>query len=209
MARDLTKTYLYHITDVTNLECIIARSGLLSDIAISQVGGPTLMIGHANIKLRRMTQYRVPCVANRLVGEFVPFYYCPRSPMLYTMNRGTTGLPPGGQINVVHLVTTVAAALKVGHPWAISDSNAGSNYAQFFDDIAKLDTLNWDAINAHTWHTVTSAKQAEFLVADHFPWTAIVGIGCHNAVTHARVDTILASADHKPKVLTKPAWYYG
>lgn len=208
MARDLNKTYLYHITDVTNLSNIIAKGGLLSDTAISSAGGPNLMIGHDHIKTRRMTQYRVPCAGNRLVGEFVPFYYCPRSPMLYVMNRGGTGLPPGGQVNVVHLVTTVQSALNVGSPWAISDSNAGSNYAQFFSDTAKLDTLNWDAINALSWNTVTSAKQAEFLVADYFPWTAILGIGCHNAGTHATVEEILATTAHKPKVLTKPAWYY-
>lgn len=208
MTRDLTKIYLYHITDVTNLEGITARGGLLSDIAISQAGGPTLMIGHANIKLRRMTQYRIPCAGNRLVGEFVPFYYCPRSPMLYTMNRGSTGLPPGGQSSVVHLVTTVQAALDVGHPWAISDSNAGSNYAQFFSDVEKLDTLNWEAINARIWHTVTSAKQAEFLVADMFPWASIKGIGCHNATTQSQVNAILKDCPHKPKVLTKPDWYY-
>lgn len=208
MARDLNKTYLFHITDVTNLSSIIAKGGLLSDIAISQAGGPNLMIGHAHIKQRRMTQYRVPCTANRLVGEFVPFYYCPRSPMLYTMNRGSTGLPAGMQTSVVHLVTTVQAALDVGQPWAISDSNAGSDYAQFFNDIAKLDALNWDAIEARMWNQVTSAKMAEFLVADRFPWTSIKGIGCHNPTTHARVEAILENVEHKPKVLTKPEWYY-
>lgn len=208
MTRDLTKTYLYHITDVSNLGTIIAKGGLLSDVAISNTGGPKVMIGHDHIKARRMTQYRVPCAGDRFVGEFVPFYYCPRPPMLFVMNKGATGLAAGGQTSVVHLISTVQRALDLGRPWAISDCNAGSNYAEFYNDTAKLDTLNWDAINAKYWQNVTTAKQAEFLVADHFPWESIAGIACHNASIQAKVVELLAPLRHQPNVITKPDWYY-
>lgn len=208
MARDLATTFIFHITDVSNLGAIIAKGGLLSDVAVSNSGGPKVMIGHSHIKDRRMTQYRVPCTGNRFVGEFVPFYYCPRPPMLYVMNRGGTGLALGGQASVVHLVSTVQKAIDLGRPWAISDCNAGSDYAQFYNDTAKLETLNWEAIEAKYWQNVTTAKQAEFLVADHFPWEAILGIACHNAKIQAQVEELLAPLTHKPKVITKPNWYY-
>lgn len=208
MSRDLSKTYLYHITDVSNLATIIAKGGLLSDVAISNSGGPAVMIGYSHIKERRMTQYRVPCAGNRFVGEFVPFYYCPRPPMLFVMNKGSTGRPAGGQTSVVHLVSTVQKAIDLDRPWAISDCNAGSDYAQFYNDIDKLDALNWVAIQETYWQSVASAKQAEFLVADHFPWAAIVGIACHNAKIKDKVEELLAPLNHKPKVITKPDWYY-
>lgn len=208
MPRDLTKTYIYHITDVTNLTKIIGNGGLLSDVAISKAGGPAVMIGHDHIKVRRMTQYRVPCTGNRFVGEFVPFYYCPRPPMLYVMNRGGTGLAAGGQTTVVHLISTVHLGTESGRPWAISDSNAGSAYAQFYSETDKLDLLNWEAIGARYWQEVTTAKQAEFLVADSFPWERILGIACHNATVGERVKTLLTPVAHKPQVLIKPNWYY-
>ena len=47
---------------------------------------PTV-IGYTHIKERRMKQIRVACCGGRFVGEFVPFYYCPRSPMLFTTNK--------------------------------------------------------------------------------------------------------------------------
>lgn len=209
MPRDLSKTRIYHITDVSNLAAIIAKGGLLSDVAISSAGGPQRMIGHSHIKQRRMTQYRVPCTGNRFVGEFVPFYYCPRPPMLYAMNKGATGLAVGGQTSVLHLVSSVQRALDLGRPWAIADSNAGGDYAQFYADTAQLETLNWDAINASFWQNVVSAKQAEFLVAERFEWEAITGIACHNAVIQAQVQALLAPLHHQPKVITKPDWYYG
>jgi len=34
LSRDFTKTYLYHITDVSNIPSIVANGGLLSDCAL-------------------------------------------------------------------------------------------------------------------------------------------------------------------------------
>lgn len=85
---------IYHITEISNLPSII-HNGLVSDALLANV--PHAVIGYSNIKERRMTEYRVPCCGNRFVGEFVPFYYCPRSPMLYTINNGNTGKPVGHQ----------------------------------------------------------------------------------------------------------------
>src|SRR5580658_5263730 len=109
-------------------------------------------IGEVSIKQRRMTQYRVSCCGNRFVGEFVPFYFCPRSPMLYTVNLGNTGRAPGCQSSIVHLVTTVAAALQQNRPFAISDGNAGAGYATFRGDLAALDDpshLRWADITTN------------------------------------------------------------
>jgi len=35
LPRDLTKTHLYHITDISNLPSILANGGLLSDCALA------------------------------------------------------------------------------------------------------------------------------------------------------------------------------
>lgn len=114
MPLDLAKTYSYHIMDVANLAAIIQSGGLLSNVALANAAGPAVSIGHAHIKQRRMKQYIVPCVGNRFVGKFVPFYFCPRSPMLYTINRGNVpGRPAGCQRTILHLVSTVQAALNV------------------------------------------------------------------------------------------------
>jgi ssDNA thymidine ADP-ribosyltransferase, DarT len=93
MPRTPANTCIYHITDVANLPRILQSGGLYSDAALAAVGGPAQQIGYGHIKQRRMTQYRVDCCGNRFVGEFVPFYFCPRSVMLYTINQGNTGLP--------------------------------------------------------------------------------------------------------------------
>jgi hypothetical protein len=168
------------------------------------------IIGYPNIKQRRMTEYRVSCCGNRFVGEFVPFYFCPRSPMLYTVNLGNTGRPRGCQTSIVHLVTTVSTAVNQGRPFAISDVNAGTGYATFSGDLASLDDpthLRWEDINTNQWKEKMHFKQAEFLVADRFDWSAIGYIGCHNAAVAAQVTRML-SGHESPKIGVEPLWYY-
>ncbi len=207
LPRNLSTTFLYHITDVSNLESIIADGSLRSDLGLADVTHQ--VIGYGNIKQRRMTEYRVPCCGNRFVGEFVPFYYCPRSPMLYTVNRGNTGRPAGCQESIVHLVTSVAEAVNVGRAWAISDVNAGAGYATFSNDLLALENLDWNAIRTNSWQGKMHLKQAEFLVADSFEWNSISVIGCHNAGTEARVRKILAQKPGStPDVRVENGWYY-
>ena len=206
MTHDPATTRLYHITDVINLPAILAAGGLLSDVALGSA--PHQVIGYDHIKRRRMTVYRIPCCGQRFVGEFVPFYFCPRSPMLYTVNTGSTGRPAGCQSRIVHLVTTVARAVALGQAWAISDGNAGAAYAAFAADLAALDSLDWSAIRATQWQGRTIQKSAEFLVADRFPWQAIEAIGCPSVQVTQQVANLLAGEAQVPAIATQPTWYY-
>lgn len=206
MKHDPARVELFHITDVDNLTSIIASGRLLSDVALAGVAHQ--VIGYGHIKQRRMTQYRVPCCGGRFVGEFVPFYFCPRSPMLFTVNKGATGKTAGCQSSIVHLVTSVARLVALGRAWAVADGNAGAAHTGFRADLAAIDDLNWKAIRAHQWQGLTHQKSAEFLVADTVPWAAIGMIACHNAKTATRVTQCLAQAGHAPSVVVCPDWYY-
>ena len=105
MTVDPSKTMIYHITNVGNLPGIIASGGIYSDATMRDAGLAPTEIGFSSIKARRLGQYRIDCCEWRYVGEFVPFYFCPKSPMLYTINRGNTGHPPGCQKDIVYLVS--------------------------------------------------------------------------------------------------------
>ena len=200
------ETLIYHITDLANLAHIVVAGGLRSDVAMA--GSEPELIGYGHLKKRRATEIRVGCCGNRFVGEFVPFYFCPRSPMLYTVNQGNTGRPVGCQRTIIHLVSRVGSALETGAEWAISSGNASAAYASFCKDLGELENLDWQAIRATQWQGMTHEKSAEFLVADLLPWTAIHAIGCHNRVVAAQVAAILDPVPHRPMVSVEPAWYY-
>ena len=185
MARDLEHVLIYHITDVENLAGIVQEQGLHSD-AVMVKRNPEI-IGYDHIKKRRLKEIPIPCRGWRYVGDFVPFYFCPRSPMLFTINKGNTGRPAGCQRTIVHLVSSVAAAIATGKDWAISDGNAGAFHTTFSANIDALDRLDWPAIRATQWAGMQHQKAAEFLVADFFPWTAIREIGCYNSTIANKV----------------------
>ena len=200
------QTLIYHITDVANLPGILAGGGLHSDVAMAQLN--TEVIGYVHIKQRRMTEIRVSCCGNRFVGEFVPFYFCPRSPMLYTINRGNTGRPAGCQSSIVHLVSTLAVGMSQDRPWAISDGNAGAFHTTYSSDPAALAGLDWTAIRATQWQGKTHQKSAEFLKADFFDWTGFHAVGCYNDAVAQQVQNMLSHQVHRPNVRLEPTWYY-
>ncbi len=199
-------TLIYHITDVANLPAIIVENGLCSDAVM--VKRSAEIIGYDHIKKRRLKEIPVPCCEWRRVGEFVPFYFCPRSPMLFTINKGNTGRPVGCQRTIVHLVSTMAVGMATGKAWAVSSGNAGAFHTTFSAKPDALNALDWTAIRATQWQSVQHQKAAEFLVADFFLWTAIQEIGCENSVTAGKVREFLADAAHQPGVSVKPSWYY-
>lgn len=207
---DPSKIYIYHITDVSNLNSIIAQGGLKSDAALAtqQATGQVNGIGYSHIKTRRLTQTKVDCCNGRFVGEFVPFYFCPRSPMLYTVNRGNTGKTIGSQATIVHLVSSMTIGMSQNRDWAFSDVSAATGYPNFFNDPKDLNQLDWEAIKSTNWSGKSTQKQAEFLVADHFDWSGVLGIGCMTPVVTSQVQQIIGQSTHLPVVKTKPNWYY-
>jgi hypothetical protein len=207
MPHDPDKTLIYHITDVENLPRILAENGLHSD-AMMVKREPGVIIGYDHIKKRRLKDIPIPCCTWRRVGEFVPFYFCPRSPMLFTINKGSTGRPAGCQKTIVHLVSTMMAGIATGKAWAVSSGNAGAFHTTFSAKVEALDALDWTAIHATDWKGLQHQKSAEFLVADFFAWTGFHEIGCQNSQTLGRVRELLARAPHQPALALRPQWYY-
>jgi hypothetical protein len=199
---------IYHITDVANLPSILASDGLHSD-AVMAKQNPALVIGYDHMKKRRLQELRVDCCRARFVGEFVPFYFCPRSPMLFTINKGNVeGRPPGCQRTIVHLVSTLQVGFATGSDWAVSSGNAGAYHTTFDNQLMAVAMLDWDSINAISWQGRQHQKAAEFLLADHFPWSGIQKIGCYNSAVARQVSELLANAEHKPAVGVQADWYY-
>lgn len=206
---------IYHITHVDNLASIIADGGLVTDAAMVERGGPEVAIGMSSIKKRRL-DLPVPCHPGTAVGDYVPFYFCPRSIMLYLIYRGNHPELSyrEGQSPILHLEADLRDVVKwvdeEGMPWAFSLSNAGAGYTEFRARLTELDQINWPAVSATDFRApdIKEGKQAEFLVHEFFPWNLVTRIGVHSANIGARVQAVLRSATHRPKVEVRPDWYY-
>jgi len=209
------RAHIYHITPVDNLPSILADGGLWSDAAIIARGGPAATIGMSNIKQRRL-RLPVKCHPGDYVGEYVPFYFCPRSIMLFLIYRANHPelTYRGGQGPIVHLeadlLETVAWMEGEGRRWAFSLSNAGAVYTEFRNRLDQLGEVNWAAVAATDFREeqVKEGKQAEFLVREFFPWHLVRRIGVESRSIQSRVLRELSGSEHRPVVEIRRDWYY-
>lgn len=206
---------LYHITHIDNLPSILQDGGLRSDAAMIARGGPTAAIGMSSIKSRRL-RLPVKCYPGDRVGDYVPFYFCPRSVMLYLLHRGNH--PElnyqGGQAPILHLAAdmheVVDWANREGRRWAFTLSNAGAVYTEFRNQLDQLDQVNWTAVTATDFRQpqIKEGKQAEFLLRDFLPWHLIRRIGVSSRVVYEQATTILGADTGRPLVEIRREWYY-
>lgn len=206
---------IYHICHVDRLASIVATGGLLSDAAIAQAALPGTVIGMNHIKQRRLTQLQLDSQPGLFVGQCVPFYFCPRSVMLFLMHRQSPELAyKGGQGPIIHLQAdlqaTVAWAQAQAQPrrWAFTLSNAGSFYFEDRASLAQLDQVDWNAVAARDWRNCREAKQAEFLLEYSFPWHLIERIGVLSQSIATQVAQALPAGGHRPPVQILHDWYY-
>lgn len=205
---------IYHITHVDNLQAIVAE-GLLSDATMIAKGGPPAAIGMSTIKQRRL-RLPVDCYPGDHVGDSVPFYFCPRSIMLFVIHCDNHPelTYHGGQDPIVHLEADLHEVVEwadaCSRRWAFSLANAGAHYTQFRASVAQLDELDWSAIENTDFRSseVKEGKQAEFLVRDSFPWELIRRIGVRTIGTQKAALAASSAAAHQPSVEIQPAWYY-
>lgn len=170
-------------------------------------------IGMDRIKERRLTS-SLTSHPDLNVGQCVPFYFCPRSIMLYIIHRGNdpemTYLD--GQSPIVHLEFDLYSAVSwvnsQGLRWAFTLSNAGSYFFEDRCNLAQLDEIDWEAVQARNWRSCKEGKQAEFLAERYFPWALVERIGVYNTTAYQQTSNIITSGAHRPSLEIKAEWYY-
>ena len=190
--------------------------GLWSDAKRLETTLDCSLVGISKIKERRLKEIEVACHPGTMVGEYVPFYFCPRSVMLYILYKGNN--PDlaylGGQEPILHLQADLGQviewATETGVRWAFSDRNAGAYIASFSAEEDELAGLDWRAIKNPDFRNpnVKEGKQAEFLVFEWFPWNLVEVIGVYSGKVERQVAALLQGRQHRPNVMIRRDWYY-
>jgi len=210
------KVKICHITHVNNLPGIIQAGGLWSDAKRIELGLGANLIGMSRIKQRRLTEIDVSCYPGTKVGQYVPFFYCPRSIMLYILHRGNHDDIEyrEGQGPIVHLVADFDASIQWAAeqriPWALSPTNASARYTSFYNRRDDLHLIDWHAVFNRDFRdpAVKEAKQAEFLMFNWFPWHLVERIGVFDQNIQKVATHHIGSGTHQPPVRVENGWYF-
>jgi len=130
------------------------------------------------------------------LGNYIPFYFGVRMPMLYVIQHGGNfvekPIPPS---DIVYIVCDLEKIIKLSQEYYFTDGHATDNLTTFYDS-SKINEikniLDWQAINAQFWGgeenlTIKWGKQAEFLVKGDLPVTIIKRYICYNDEAKSRL----------------------
>jgi len=202
---------LYRITHYQNLEFIL-ENGLHSPN--SQIQDPNYInIGNKDIIGKRGAKPVRLDPSPGMIHEYVPLYFCYRSPMLGSIKVGNSDYK-GPQSDIIYLVTDFEHIKEHNCEFVYTDGQALIAFSKFFDDESDFNKLDWEAIESTQWGRNQSdndkmrRKMAEFLVKDYVPIGALIGIGVMNQQMEQTVTQIVTQAGANIPVKIKTNWYF-
>lgn len=204
---------IYHITHIHNLPLILQHGGLWCDNEKVKRQLNPVGIAHEHIKRRRAARL-VPVSRGGVLADYVPFYFAPRSPMLYSITRGQVEGYREGQSPVLHLTSSIERVAESELPFTFTNGHAEMLTSRFYEDLADLDKVDWRIMREWYWNDTPEdgtrkwRRQAEFLVHNNFPLTLFDEIGVISGQKAEEVKQILAAEGHQIKVTVRSNWYY-
>jgi hypothetical protein len=206
---------VYRLIHVDNLATLLTRGALHAPNTTPRDGLPYRTIHNTEVQASRKLK-TISCGPRGTIHDYVPFYFGPRSVMLYQLHTGWVKDYRDGQEPLIYLITTIQEVSASGARWVFSDGHGLATFTLWYDDLAKLDQVDWKTVNAVYWNDTPQyndrqrRKQAEFLVWQQLDWSVINGIATSNPVVTQRVEAILNRYPNRrrPPVTVKRGWYY-
>lgn len=205
--------YLYHLTSMRNLPSMVQSGRLKSKTRLAQESTGYENIAYADLQDRR-ARTTVPCAAGGCLHDYVPFYFAPRSPMLYAIHEGNVEGYDDGQEPLVYILTKVARVIRADLTFAFTDRHAVLAVAQFYDDPSALDAVDHTLMREKYWHSTDrhpdrrERRQAEFLIYDEVPLDIVGAVAVMSETVKEAVDADLAPMESPPPVIVRPRWYF-
>ena len=168
-------------------------------------------IGDVSIINRRAFETRTTVDRIQFVpGDYIPFYFYARMPMLYNIQHGfhVEKVRPE---DIVYLIVPISSIISDSKKeYFFSDGHAISTRTNFYSsqDIDRIDDiLDVEAIKNNNWgddYLIKERKQAEFLVKGDISFSFVNSICCYNEAAKQRLLTMGV----KCKIIVAQSAYY-
>jgi len=180
---DLSKIYLLRMTHILNIEHIL-KFGITHRTSTNS--NPNFVaIGDNSLISTRNTK---PLPNGSMLGDFIPFYFGIRTPMLYVIQKGYNGNQITNAEDIVYCITSVEQIIKHKLDFFFTNGHAVDSLSDIFQfsDIQDIETIvDFNATKVKIWKSdldtdLKRRKEAEFLVRQDVPNTAIIGFAVFN-----------------------------
>lgn len=212
--KTLENVYLYRMTHVDNIPHILefgitGINSKNSNPAYKSIGD-TALIGYRSGKSIETVDGR-----SVVLGDFIPFYFGVRMPMLYVIQHGGNFVPRASKASeIVYVVVRLVSILQSNPDSFFTDGHAIDSMTHAYDcsHVEKLtEIIDWDAVAAEWWSgenvdtDIKRRKQAEYLVLNDIEPSKIAGFVCSCAETYEKL--VSFGAD-RTKIKINPKAYY-
>ncbi|OOG73798.1 DUF4433 domain-containing protein [Algoriphagus sp. A40] len=205
---------VFRIVHINNVEYLLSHGMFTRN---HELADPNYInIGDNGLIAQRSTYSVGINPPNGVLGDYVPFYFGPLSPMLLNIKTGHRGITQRPQNEIVYIVCRVEAIVEQCQEWCFTNGHAKDKLSQFYNDLNDLDQVYWDTVGLRYWNPTESyldrqvRKQAEFLVKNHVPTTCISSIIVLDEQRKAIVEEIINRLGMKIPVHVNPnnQFYY-
>lgn len=206
------KALIFRIVHVDNLPWLL-RHGLHCRNSCHQhpsyraIGNPEL--------IEKRQSRDIPLTPGGTLGDYVPFYFTPFSPMLYNITTGFGGVQRCEKRDLAILVSSLPRLDEMGLAYVVADRHAYLNVANFFRDRAGLAGLPWEDWQQRRFKRDPEDParferyQAEALVHRELPVRALLGVVVYTEQVKKHVEQWAANAGVENLAThARPKWYF-
>lgn len=206
------KRYCYRIYHIQNLKRILqvglcSKNHPLSTGDFVQIGNPQI------ITARSETKVRINDYGN--IGDYIPFYFTPRSIMLYNIVTGYWApLVPEISRKDIIIIRCEISRLSSVNRFFFTDGQANDALTKHYNDLSKTNKIDWENIQKGNFSKSDGdfdrprRYQAEFLVYYHVPVDAIESIVVYTEGTAKFVENELLKAGESFPVHISPESFF-
>ncbi|KXY47203.1 hypothetical protein AT268_25760 [Bacillus cereus] len=208
-----SNTFIYHMTHYRNLSKILSSNGLVCVSNIMNNGQTYCNIANNEIQNRRAS-YSVPVEPFGTLHNYVPFYFAPKSPMLYSIYKGNVIQYTEGQEPLIYLVSSAQKIKQNGVPFCFTDGHGIMHFTEYYNDLKELHNVDWDIMKSKYWHDTIEdndrkrRRMAEFLVYQYVPLDCIIGIAVYSQKYKEEIEKILTVHNVSLPIELRSNWYY-
>lgn len=151
---------------------------------------------------------------NGVLGEYIPFYFGPLSPMLLNIKTGHRGITKISQSKIIYIVCQLDDVLAECNEWCFTNGHARDRLTNFYNDVADLDEVYWDVVSLRYWKPIVgfmdrqSRKEAEFLIKNHVPINCVYSIVVYDQQSKTTVEETVNRLGLTIPVVVDTSYYY-
>jgi len=202
------KIYLYRMTHIENIPHIL-QCGITHTASLN-CNPDYKPIGDASL-INTRNSFKTP--DGKSLGDYIPFYFGYRMPMLYVVQKGYNSVPTIAPENIVYCVSSVQRIIDLKIDFVFTDGHAVNGLSNFYtsDEIENINAIvDFQAIKAKFWRDendldLKRRKEAEFLVEGDIPVEAILGYVVYDEHAEKKLREMGIDAQ---RIIVRPTFYF-